>query len=432
MAGIADGSLVALIPASGVNNLGDERAQAPNTLRESVNVDINREGRLRRRSGRRRVIDALGAHSLWKPRDYHRAFYVQSGAIRSISDDLQTSILVAGVAHHEPVSYARINDHVVWSNGLQSGLVTADGEALPWAPIAPDGQPRLTAEADGGLDAGTYQIAITYRDAIGRESGTDVAATVDVPANGGIRLSDIPVPPVSAMVTTVRIYRTGANDTSLRHVLDVPAGLTTVLVGASDRGKPLGTQFLRPLPPGQIVRYGHARQWVARGNLLLWSPAMHYGMHDPATSYIRFSAPIDLLACIGTADGAGVIVGAGDRTYWLAGADPQGFVQRILHPHGAVRGSDATEIMGSVFGLETNETGVAWLSRQGFHCFCLPGGQLVRFNTSAAAADVPERAASVFREVDGIRQILTTTPAGAPTSFRVRDRLTATNLGPAP
>lgn len=432
MAGIADESLVALVPATGVNNLGDERAQAPNTLREAVNVDINREGRLRRRAGRTRVIAAPGCHSLWRPRDYHRGFYVQGGALRSIGDDLQTTVVVPNIARHEHVSYARINDDVMWSNGLQCGMVTADGEAMPWAPPEPPGQPAAAPEASGGLDAGTYQIAVTYRDVLGREGGTGAAVSVDVPVGGGIRLTGIPSPGLAALVTTVRIYRTGANDTSLRHVLDVPAGTTTVLLGAGNRGKALTTQFLRPLPPGQIVRYGHGRQWIARENLLLWSPALHYGMHDPGMAYIRFSAPIDMLACIGTADGAGVVVAAGDRTYWLSGADPQSFVQRIVHPHGAVRGSDVADITGSVFGLETNEIGVAWLSRQGLHCFCLPGGQLVRFNANEAAADVPERAASVFRELDGIRQIITSTPGGAPTNFRVRDRLVATNLGPAP
>jgi hypothetical protein len=429
MAAPRDGDLKRLVPTPGVLNVSPETSLPHAALREAVNVDLTKEGRMARRRGRTQVAAAVTGpvHSLWHADGFPVALYVDDDTIRALRADGGTEPLHAGLALSSPVSWAKINDLVFWSNGVQAGLVTPDLEVFPWAPEAPTGQPTLTAVSDGGLDAGTYQVAVTFRDVLGRESGTGVAAVVAVGEGGGIQLSNIPPAPLS--VTTVRVYRTGANDSSLRHVIDLPAGMPGVLLAAADRGKVLDTQHHRAMPPGHIVRYGHGRQWVARGNELLWSPALRYGLWSPATARLRFGSEIHMVEPIGDGGpGAGVFVAAGDRTYWLNGAAPEGFAQRIAHPVGVIPGSSAVT-RGSVWGLETTENVVAWLASTGVFCIGAPSGVVTRFKDGEAVTDVGERAATLFREVNGVRQMVTALQGQtAPPSFRVADKAVVRTL----
>jgi hypothetical protein len=429
MAGTADDDLLNLLPAVGIANLGKETAATAQTLREAVNVDLSKEGRIERRVGRTRLVEGTGVHSLWADDKFPRGLYVEGDEIIALWPTGETTPIGNGLARGVPVSWALINDRVFWSNGVQSGLVTPDLDVLPWGPESPAGQPALEAIAAGGLDAGGYQVAITFRDMLGRESGTGVAAFVQVEQGGGIRLSGIPVPAPAAAITTVRIYRTGADDSSLRHVMDLPAGITTVAIGTGDRGKALDTQHHVAMPPGHIVRYGHGRQWVARGNELRWSPSMRYGLWSPGTARLRFSAEIDLIECVGDGtEGAGVFVAAGERTYWLSGANPDGFNQRIAYPHGAVPGSSML-VRGSAWGIETAELVAAWLARSGVFCTGVPGGSVLRMKEAEAVTGVGERGASLFREHNGLRQFLTSLSGrtDAP-GLRVGDRVVARTL----
>lgn len=429
MAGVPDESLLNLLPAVGIANLGKETSATPQTLREAVNVDLTKEGTPRRRDGRTRLVAGTGVHSLWSDDKFPRALYVNGDQIVALWPTGETTPIANGLALGVPVSWALINDRVFWSNGVQSGLITPELDVLPWGPEAPAGQPALEATAEGGLDAGGYQVAITYRDMLGRESGTGLAATVQVEQGGGIRLTGIPVPGPTSAITTVRIYRTGADDSSLRHVMDLPAGITSVILGVRDRGRALETQHHVAMPPGHIVRYGHGRQWIARGNELLWSPTMRYGLWSPATARLRFGSEIDMIECVGDGtEGAGVFVSSGERTYWLSGANPENFTQRIAYPHGAVRGSSML-VRGSAWGIETAEYVAAWLARSGVFCTGVPGGSVLRMKEAEAVTGVGERGASLFREKNGIRQFLTALSGrtDAP-GLRVGDRAVARTL----
>ncbi|MGL6290512.1 MAG: hypothetical protein ACRC2H_07500 [Silanimonas sp.] len=433
MAGVPEERLVSLVPAVGVNNLGDERAQPGNPLRAAVNVDINREGRVRRRAGRTEVVAAaVETHSIFAEAPFPWALYADGPNLVALDSAQRPTTIGGALASGLPISFARINDAVFYSNGVQSGMVTADLELLPWAPEAPAGQPLLEAFASGGLAEGGYQVAITYRDVLGRESGAGVATQIDVAAGQGIRLVAIPQP-IGVHVTTVRVYRTDANDTTLRHVRDIPVGMTTLVLGSSERGRHLDTQHLRPLPAGHIVRYGHGRQWVARGNELLWSEPLRYGLFNPGFNRVRFGGRVSLVRPVGEGgEGAGVFVSAGGRTFWIAGADPANFVPRIVDAAEAVEGTDALT-PGRVWKLETSDNVAAWLSTEGYFCIGMPGGTVMRLRDDEVATDVGERGAVLYREERGIRQLVASLQGRAPsTRLRIGDAVVARELGPAP
>jgi hypothetical protein len=123
-----------------------------------------------------------------------------------------------------------------------------------------------------------YQVAVTFRDIRGEESGTGQAAQIAVPEGGGIALSNVPQP-LDADVNIVRVYLSPANGDMLYFVRDMPVGMTSATLGAGARGKPLDSQFMEKMPAGSIVRALNGRMFVARGAEMLWSEALGFGLH---------------------------------------------------------------------------------------------------------------------------------------------------------
>jgi hypothetical protein len=427
MAGVSDKQLVRMPgwPA-GVDNLSpendlarDESGKSVIAVRAAENVDLSKGGKPRRREGFALALAGSRTHSLWRDGELPFALYVTGGTLRAfqpgggfdIADGLDASL---------PVSYALAGERVFWSNGPQRGVVLADGTPAPWGCPTPGGQPQVTALAgQGGLAAGRYQVAITWQLASGEEGGAALAVVVDVVEGGGLSLSGFPVPP--AEVAAVRIYVSPANGDVLYHALDVAPGLPVVVIGAGVRRKPLDTQLLDTMPGGHIVRWYNGRLFVADEGHLRWSESLRYGLTQPAKNHLGFGGRLDLLepAAAGSA-GGGLYVAAGKRTYWLAGGDPAAFTQQIAYPHGAVSGTSLT-VPGNLFGLETANPVPYWLADNGVACLGLPGGQVMPLREGQVVAPSAKRGASLFRERNGLRQVVTALAETAPRGLAMRD-----------
>ena len=409
MAGVADSRLYKAGPwPRGICNATEEGVlplndfgTRPTALRDAVNVTLTANGTPARRDGAEKVMDVALGHSLWSDAKLPFALLVYGSELHALHPGGVCTSLGVAVGNLD-VSYALVNDKVFFTNASVSGQVTLDLDVQPWAPAAPDGQPLVAAATGGTLPAGTYQVAVTFTDASGRESGSTQAAVVDVEDNGGIAVSAIPQPALGGMVN---VYCTAANDGVLRHALGLVPGILSANVGMPATGRPLQTQFLDALPAGHIVRFGHGRQWVARDNELLWSDPLRYGQYNPATNRMRFDGEIELLEPLGDGGaGAGVFVCANNRTYWLDGADPAEFRQRIVAHEGAVPGSSWRED-GTAFGREANDIVVLWLSRKGTFRLGAPGGGVTDPNPTALADDA-DRAAVLRRSGPGLEHLV--------------------------
>lgn len=378
MAGVRDKQLVTLtgFPV-GVNNTDGETELARDqngtliALREAVNTNLSTLGKPSRRGGY--ALVAAGAmHSGWSDDYLSFGLLVDGDALKAVQSDESMDVLVSGLAPGLPLSYCRINDAVWWTNGVQAGQVTLDLEARPWCCPFPNGQPTLTL-SDGALDPGKYQVAVTFLDAWGRESGAARAVPITVPANGAIALSHIPQPPVDGRV---RIYMTSGNDGVLRAAVTLASGITDYVLAQPAQGRACDTLLLRPMPPGQLVAYGAGRQFVARGKELLFSPALRYGLIAPGKNRVSFVGRIDMIAFVGDGgDGAGLYVSDGKRTYFLAGADPAQWKQPIAYPYGALPGQLGWT-PGDVWGLDTKQSLPVWQARDGRLVVGMPGGQV--------------------------------------------------------
>lgn len=390
----------------GLNNLSRETATTANTMREAVDVDLDRDGKVRTRQGYGEPLApcAMG-HSLWSDPLLSYGLYADGEELRAFWPNGDTELVATGLAAGRPVSYTLVGDWVYWSNGVQSGVVqgatAAGGE---WASDQPSGQPDIAPIATGSFTAGTVQVAVTFLDALGRESGTSVAAVADIPA-GGVQILNIPQP-ARADTGIIRLYATTPDGTVLQHVTDLPAGISSYTMLNPPTGRACATQFLEPMPAGDLLASGNGRLFAAVDGVLIWSEPMRYGLSRIGFNHLRLPARITMMVYVGAGtEGAGLLVAAGQRTYWLGGPDPGAWRQVLAAAHGAVPGT-LVHCPGSAWGMETRGLVPVWLSDTGHFVAGLPGGQVVSVNGDGYVAHGADAGASMFREVDGIPQLV--------------------------
>lgn len=392
---------------TGINNRDREPLPFSNVLRDGVDVDITKRGKVQTRPGYTAPLVACDlGHSLWADPEglFPFGLYADGAELRTWTADLRTELLFDNLSVGLEVSYCRINDSVYWSNGVESGMVDAIGDAAPWSPASPGGQPMLQA-IDGALGAGQVQAAVTFVDRRGRESGAALARAITIDAGQGVQLYNIPQPPDPVETPVVRLYVTGGNDRGLYRARDIAAGVTSVPITQPPDGKLLATQFLTAMPPGHIVRHWNGRQLVARGRFVLWSPSLRYGMTHIGHMHLGLRGKLTLMEPI-EGDGAGVFVSDGSRVLFLSGADPKGWSPRPVSAYGAVPGS-AMLTPASAWGIESKRWLPAWLGKDGLFAVGMPGGTVATFAQEEFAADVGDSAASLFRESDGLMQFIT-------------------------
>ena len=414
----------------GINNTAPEERLPTNesggrqALREAVNVDITSDGKPRRRDGYVQVQAGQMAHSAWSDDYLPWGLFVDGHNLYVMHEDESTDVLRSDMAIGLPVSYCRINDAVWWSNGVQSGLIRHDLEQLEWSAGQPPGAPAVSGQAGGMLPKGTYQVTATFLDATGRESGAPLAAITDVPDNGAINITQIPQPPLGGRT---RLYVTEGQDGILRAAVTVPAGVTSYLLIEPAKGRTCDTLLLRPMPPGQLVAYGNARQFVARGRELLFSPTLRYGLFDPKAGRIGFNTRVQMIAFVGDgSEAAGLYLADAKRTYWFGGANPANWTQRIVHSSPALPGSLAW-VPGEAFGLPVKGLLPCWHSQNGRLCIGLPGGEVFlpqpREGQPDAIWDSGDSAALGYIERPGDRRVVSSLAGASTTKFAVQDRL---------
>ena len=174
-------------------------------LRRSVNYDITDTGDLLRRKGRTKVYTGTPVpHTLYS--NGHRILFIEGGHLWELIYQFETwsRMLVRMNVGNNRAAYISVNNDIFWTNGITTGLLTAQGDDLPWGIQGPTSQPNVLSAASGGsLAAGRYQVAITFQSDRGEESGPIQALPVDIVANWSIEVLDIPTPEDGS---TVNIY----------------------------------------------------------------------------------------------------------------------------------------------------------------------------------------------------------------------------------
>lgn len=408
----------------GVNNVAREDSLPPGTLRAAVNVDLLGTGKIRRRPGYTRVISGTRMHSVYANPEFPWLLYCDNGSL--YATDRTTTIEVrSGLAPSRDLSYAYANRCVWWSNGLVTGRVTEAATDAAWGVENPKSQPLLAAVDGGALQAGWYQVAVTFIDTNGEESGSTLAAMIEVGTNQAITLTSIPQP-TSADVMLVRIYLTPCNGDVFYRFRDLAVGMTSTTITnvTAIHGKVLDSQFLDAMPPGNMVAYYNGRLLSASGRTVWFSEPMRYGLCRASDGFWSFPGDIRMIAPVGQGGNGGIYVATGTHTFYLAGAEPGQSQRLVAYAYGAVEGS-VCYAPGSAFAGDAalgSDLVPVWVATNGVFVAGGPQGRAVPLTENRLSLPDHDRGASIFREWRGARQVVSALRgARAGETFGARD-----------
>lgn len=408
--------------ALGINNVDPEHELEGEELRSAVNIDLNPAGKPRTRKGRVKVHTATDSiHSLWS--DRKQTLFVDGEDLYHLSSSYELSLVRSGLAKGLPVSYENVGGDIYYSNGLISGKVTGAGEADYWGMECPISQPTLSLLGSGGMDAGEYQVAVTFVSGTGEESGTLLAAKIRLLAAGGIRLDNIPQP-TRPDINRIRVYVTAADGVNLFLRAQVPVGVTTLSLNSIvQEGKRLETQFLIITPPGHIVRYYRGSMFIANENRLYFTPPWRYGLFDPIKGRFTFKSRIKIME----PTKEGIFVGA-DKLYFLAGRAVDAMQQRDVETLDCVEGT-GVRVPSSMFGEQAGgvEYYPCWFAHPQGWVVGMNDGTIQMLMKDRVATPGYESGAGLFREQEGIRQLVGAMRGGGPADkFAAKDEITGT------
>lgn len=356
-------------------------------LRQAINVDIDASGKLSRRQGVTKNLDAGVPHSLWS--DGVQGFYVDGTELHHLSDDgspaLVDTVIRNDLVPGREASFCHGGGRHYYTNGDHIGMVE-NGQRLDFT-ARPLLTPGLTA-IDGALPKGRYQVCITNVGP-GGESGTTVPQVISLPNGGGFRIAPIATPPAGV---ETRIYMTAADGEVFSRVnVTIDSGAADVVVLPAMRAR-CQTLLLDGMPPGSIVRFSNARLLVAVENFLFYSEPFFPGLLNMGRNYIAFPKPVAMVEPCAE----GVYVAA-DKTYWLPGNISKTAMATVL-PYGAVPGTGGTD--------PDEPNSCFWVSERG----------LIRANGAGEVRNVQEAnlvlrggaaGATLMREQNGQKHIVT-------------------------
>ena len=370
----------------GMDNLRKGYDIGDGFLRDAVNVDISNFGKVKRRSGCTQEYSFSQCHSLYAT-DKYMVFGLEGYIVTW--DANKNSIDGLNADPTSRFAYETVNGEVYCTNGQMNLKITTDGFFQHWGIDVPSSQPTATATT-GSLAAGTYQIAITFVNAFGEESGTTLATAVTVPDNGGIQLTNLPVP--TSPVSRFRIYVSYADGGEMYLYNEYPIATSSVLVSASRIGPQLRTQFMSPLPYGTDIAYSQGRLFTSNGNFLYYSQPLRYGIYNNTADFIWL--PDDIKLIWGAFDG--VYVATKTQTFFLTGAGTPEQKLELVMPTGAIPGTKAKM---------PDKVGEMWMTPKGV-VRAYVGGKIENISYDKVSIGDYSTGAAIIREDDGLRRFI--------------------------
>jgi len=396
----------------------DNRLKIPvgEFLSSAVNVDLTRKGKVLRRRGYASV-EAGYTHSLWRVGDAPFALMVRDGQLCKITAPEPLIVELQAVELSRPMSYTTVNDRVYFSNGLDKGYVDFDGAVHPWGMVIP-APPALTLSGGLGLNAGRYQVAVTYTGADGEEGGSSEVAVATVVQGGGITAT-MTAAPADAMLRSV--YVTQANSEVFTLYSTLPVATLTLNIGQAGMGagRVLETQHLEPVIAGDIVRYYNGRIYFAVDNAVFFTEALRYGLVRYSQALYMMPKPVTLLE----PSEDGIYVGYGDTVVFLGGSNPYEVSNSRVNSRGPVVGT-GTRVPGYFLERELEHVPV-WWTQQGGMVAGYPGGETKQLTQDRLAVPSFGAGAILAREREGMRHLVSTLRQPGDNSFGASDSVVA-------
>lgn len=375
----------------GVNNrLPDTELVVPKVgafLRSGVNVDLTTPGTLKRRQGFDSALNGTDCHSLFARGD--EAYVVDGTALYALSGDpgaLVKTAVRTGLTPGQRLSYTMVNDDILYTDGSTLRRLSGAQDFPVSVPMLSP-EPAVTAVA-GSLPEATYQVCFAYVDANFQQSGSTTPIAV---TGTGIAISNLPAA-FPSDVAGVMVYMTPPNGDllMLAQVLTAPQTTLNITSPPTLSGQ-CPTLLLRPMPGGSIVRHNNGRLLVASGKNLFYSEPFS-NLYDPAKNFIPFSTTINVVESLT----AGFYVATDDKTFYFGG-DITNTPARVVLPYGGIAGTG---------GAYPDKLRCWWMSPRGL----VQGddaGNVKNVQEDNIAMNPAQLGASMFRERDGIKQVVT-------------------------
>lgn len=351
-----------LMPVAGINNVSEDAAMqrggdaARLFVRDAVNVDITPAGKASVRTGER-LVSAARFRDVWQSPLHRDTFGTLAGKWVKINP--------ADWSHEELATVGEGAEHAVLNSLVcvagPAGLFTFDGSAAQRLTLDTPPAPLLTA-GTGSLEPGTYGAAVAWLRGA-QESAPSELATVEVGPSGALEVT-LPIW-LDPTLTGVRLYLTRRDGGELLRAGDWPAGTASIhLPLLPQLGAAAQFRHLSPMPTGRFLSYWRGRLLVARGNLLRWSEALAYHLHDERHGFVQMPQRITFVQPV---DG-GVWVGQVDHVVFLRGSAPAEFSAERKGGRAPVPGSAILASPDALGGDLTagGSDAAVWLAENGY------------------------------------------------------------------
>lgn len=330
-------------------------------VREARNVTIER-GRASMRPGLR-LVSALELSDVWQS-PLHGDVFGRLGNewVKINPSDWSYSALTT--VGNGPLAHLVLNN-VILAAG-RDGLFQYDGTNATRFALDTPPAPLVSVGA-GSIGAGRYGLAVAWlRD--GMESPLSDMEQVTVPADSGFAVTT--ALSMDTTVTKVRLYMTSRDGGELRRVGDYTAGAISV-PSEPTLGAAAQFQYMQAMPTGSYPAIWRGRLLTARTNVLRFSEALAYHIHDPRHGFVQMPQRITFVQPVA----GGIWVGQVDHVAFLSGDSPSGL---SLHRKGA-----RSPLPGSAVAIDSQYTGeasaggevtAAWLAENGYVLGTAEGG----------------------------------------------------------
>lgn len=290
----------------GFNNVSDPMRLDMSWLAQADNVNITDTGALTKREGYT-LNRAGGFKSAFGTFDHQRSYLATSTEIQTFD-----GLVITTLASTAPIHWTEVNNNVLFSNGIDAGIILPDNTVLPWRWDVPT--PPNLAPVTGTLPAGLYRVLCTYSMADSRETGASDPVELELIDGQALQISNIPQ--LAGYATNVYICPANSTVFSLYR--------TTVQTALTWNFSPdeLGRDFLNdkcdPLPLGvECIQVWRGRVYVSLymptdDQTAIWfSDPLAGHLFNLAESFIIVPGHVHMLA----PHDAALVIGTDARVY---------------------------------------------------------------------------------------------------------------------
>lgn len=386
---------VSLVPIAGMNTEeedakllrgGDNRRHY---VRDAVNMDITPGGKAELRTSPLKVSDTP-FRNIWQSPLHGDTFAtVLDQWVRVNTDNWSYEPLA--VVGNGDAWHSVLNNRVVVA--APAGLFTFDGAKAERLTLDNPPPPFLTAGDNGSLAEGKYGVAVAWLRGE-QESGLSEMAQLDVPAYGSMQVT-LPIV-VDNTVTGFRLYMTSANGGELRREKDYPVGTGPIGVPVEPRlGAAAQFRYLSRMPTGKYLGYWRGRLVTATANILRFSEALAYHLHDERHGFAAMPQRITFVIPVT----GGLWVGQSDHVTFLRGSSPDNLTVERKASKPPVPGSailaDADTLGGEL--AQGGDGAAVWLAANGYVVGTAQGA-LVELQRQVMGGITAEKGTSVVLE----------------------------------